>query len=284
MVTLSNESNTRANPEPLDTSAQSESETCIGDLASPLCNDKKGRVPPTNYLYVSKCIPIQGQYILDLSLRPPPPSPPVVVSGTEAKTLKNLSLHTTSGPITAEIWMTYDRGVKSNRVSLELCSDNGVVHAKLHDLSCLDGSTRGRPSLDVELRANYGDISVSLPLCFRGPITIQTTHERIAFSRALEECTALVSDVRGSRVYFVGERPQTGKWRRGNVDSDDEDSDDESKGPSPEEPIDELSIGGKHTGVRINWEGEEELPEMRAGGWQSFFNGTGRFFSTGRIR
>jgi len=272
MLTSSNESNTKADPEPLDTSTQSEAETCIDDPTSPLRNDKpeRGRVPPTNHLHVSKSIPIQGQYILDLSLRPPPPSTPDVI---RLGVPKNLSLHKTSGPITAEIWMTYDCSVKSKRASVELCSDYGVVHAKLHDFSCLDGSTSDRPSLDVELRASYGDISVSLPLCFRGPITIHTTHERIAFSRALEECTAQVLDVRGTRVYFVGERPQTGKWRRGS----------EGKGASPEEPVDELSIGGEHTSVRINWEGEEELPEMRPGGWQSFCSGTGRFFSTGRI-
>ncbi|KAI9511398.1 hypothetical protein F5148DRAFT_1171286 [Russula earlei] len=242
------------------------------------------RIPPTNYLKVSKCIPLEGQYILDLALRPPPPSPGIVTDA-EAKDRKdltvhkNLTLHTTSGPITTEIWMNYDRSVKSKRVSVELCSDYGFVHAKLHDLNCVDGSTRGRPSLDIELRASYGDVSISLPSCFRGPITIRTTHERIALSRALENCTALISDVQGIRVYFVGERPPNGKWRRGHGD----DKDDDSKERGGPLGVDELSIGGKHTGVRINWEGEEELPEMRPSGWQSFCSGTGRFFTTGRV-
>lgn len=76
-------------------------------------------------------------------------------------------------------------------------------------------------------------------------------------------------------MYFVGERPLRGKWSSG-------DEDDEG-GEILGEPLDELSVGGKHSGVRINWDGEEELPEMRPGRWQSFCSGAGRFITTGRM-
>ena len=67
---------------------------------------------------------MKGQYILDLSL-PPPPPPPGIALGTDRK---NLTLHTTSGQVTAEIWVRH-RSTESKRVSLDLCSDNGPVRA-----------------------------------------------------------------------------------------------------------------------------------------------------------
>jgi len=126
------------------------------------------------------------------------------------------------------------------------------------------------------VRAYYGDISVSLPRCFRGPITIRTGDERVAFSPALEERMSLLSDVPGFRVYFVGERPRRGTW--GGTTSGDEDE----KGGSPE-LLDELSVGGRFSSVRINWDGEKELPEMRPSGWQVFYGGATRFFTSGRV-
>lgn len=129
----------------------------------------------------------------------------------------------------------------------------------------------------MELRAYYGGVSVSLPHCFRGPITISTGDERIAFSQRLKDCLALVSDVPGIRVYFVGERPLSGKW---GLYGDIKDVEGET---IEEEPLDELSVGGKFTSVRINLDGEEELPEMGPSGWQTFCGGAQRFFTSGRV-
>jgi len=127
------------------------------------------------------------------------------------------------------------------------------------------------------MHANYGDVSVSLPRRFHGHITIRTSDERIAFSPALKECTALLSDVPGSRVYFVGDRPRGGAGGT-------QQNDDEGETPLVEdEPVDELSVGGKYTSVRINWDGEEEPPMMWPDGWMSFLSGADRFFSSGRM-
>ena len=141
-----------------------------------------------------------------------------------------------------------------------------------------------RPSLDIKVQANYGDVSLSLPRCFRGPITIHSLHERIAFSQerivfspALEECTAPLSDAQGVRVYFVGDRPRSGRWCGGN------NAGGAGAGESQEEPLDELSVGGWHTGVRICWDGEPELPRMKLNGWEHFCMGTTRFFTSGRV-
>ena len=125
----------------------------------------------------------------------------------------------------------------------------------------------------MALRANYGDIFLSLPRCFRGPITIRTGDDRIAFSPALGESASLISDVPGIRVYFVGARPHSGKW--GNGDSD--------NGESVEDMLDELTIDGTFTSVRINWDGEDEVPIMRLNGWWGFCGGAKRLFTTGRL-
>jgi hypothetical protein len=88
-------------------------------------------VPPkirdarTNYLRVSKKgVAIEGQYFIDLSIPPAPQSVSDVVSGA-----KNLSLYTTSGAVTADVWVTGNNSLK--RVSVILCSDNGRVYAKI---------------------------------------------------------------------------------------------------------------------------------------------------------
>ena len=86
-----------------------------------------------------------------------------------------------------------------------------------------DGESEHRLSLNIDIRANYGDISLSLPRYFRGPITIRSSHERVAFSPALEERMAPISDVQGVRVYFVGNRPRSGIWR-GDINDDDNES------------------------------------------------------------
>ena len=74
---------------------------------------------------------VEGQFILDLSLSPPPPSPGIALDADS----KNLTLHRESGPITAEIWIRHDGSMKSKRVSLDLFSGNGLVRAIVVRLS-----------------------------------------------------------------------------------------------------------------------------------------------------
>ena len=78
-----------------------------------------------------------------------------------------------------------------------------------------------RPSLHIKVRAS-GDVSLSLPRCFRGLISIESSYKRIAFSPAFEKCTALLSDVRNVCVYFVGDRPRSWMWCGGADDDDKE--------------------------------------------------------------
>ena len=114
-------------------------------------------------------------------------------------------------------------------------------------------------------------------------MTIHSSHERIAFSPAFEERMALLSDIKGVRIYFVGDRPaRSGTWRSGN--NAEVGGEDTGAGGSPEEPLDELSVGGWHSSVRIRWDGEPELRYMNQDGWANFCMGTARFFTTGRVK
>ena len=98
---------------------------------------------------------------------------------------------------------------------------------------------------------------------------------------------APLSDVQGVRVYFVGDRPRSGKWRGDTNDDDDDDGkeseEDTRMGGSPEERLDELSVSGWHTSVRIQCHGDPELPQMQQNGWENFCMGTVRFFTSGRV-
>ena len=126
----------------------------------------------------------------------------------------------------------------------------------------------------MQLRANYGDVSLSLPRCFRGPITIRTGDDRIALSPAFAERAALISDVSGVRIYFVGDRPRSGKWGYG---------DNNDNGGTDNDLLGEITVKGKYTCTQINWDGEEEVPTKVLDGWMTFCSGAERFFTTGRV-
>lgn len=130
--------------------------------------------------------------------------------------------------------------MNSKRVSWELGSNCGSVHAivvvrfsssSFHMPSLIASSLmRGgfeyvsarsykdknglaRPTLDIGLRAFYGDaraVSLSLPRSFCGPITIRTGDDGIAFSPAFAERVVLPSKIplAGVQTYFVGDRPE----------------------------------------------------------------------------
>ena len=235
---------------------------------------------------------------------------PHVVVETE-----NLLLHSRAGSVTADIWLTGNN--KSRRVSMILCCDDGNIQAKIVRLHCPEflvkirvnknaqhdafssNKSGSRPSLDIKTWATYGGVYLSLPRCFRGLIAIKPSRDGIALSPALEERTALLTDVDAARVYFVGDRPSAWmSWRdddnkEGDVwdkeEDDDEEGEDEDNegeddkegedddvegaddnkggekatvgvGGSPEEPLDKIIVTSWTSAVQIRWEGEPELP------------------------
>jgi hypothetical protein len=131
-----------------------------------------------------------------------------------------------------------------------------------------------RPNLDIEVRANSGDISISLPHGFRGEITIRASSDRIKFSPTLGACTSLLLDIPEERVFFVHEGGT--KWRNGNGKDRAQSRQEESE--------DALLVYGEYSSVRINWTGEEDLrlPGTRivvpklGPGWKAFLNDVGK--------
>jgi len=255
-------------------------------MASLLSQIRERGVGPTNYLRVFKPdTAIEGHYAIDLSM------PPLLQSAYDglliSKQNHNLLLESSKGSITAEIWIVPDPSGKSKRASMTLLSQSGSVKAKLH---CPEGKKKdgpARPNLDVEICANNGDVSISLPRCFRGEITIRAAHDRIAFSTSLGACTAPLLDIPEERVYFVRdelcgagggggggtEQQQQQQRRRRRRTSHGEaqgstsggsggkDDDDDRSGVREEESLDALLVHGEHRSVRINWDGEADLPE-----------------------
>lgn len=83
-------------------------------------------IPATNFLHISKHdAPVNEHVVLDLSLPPPPPPPGIAPD----RVRKNLTLHTTNGHVTTELWIRHDGSTESKRVSMALSTDSGAVRA-----------------------------------------------------------------------------------------------------------------------------------------------------------
>jgi hypothetical protein len=167
---------------------------------------------------------------------------------------------------------------------------NEHPYAKQHSP---DGQNGVRPNLDIEISANVGDVSVSLPRCFRGEITIRANSERVAFSTALGACTAPLLDIPEERVFFVRDalcEDASRKRCNGSGNSNESSGGSKGQGRSPEEAHDALLVHGEFRSVRINWIDEEDLPEMKLpggriimpilklgrAGWKSLWNDVGK--------
>ena len=159
-------------------------------------------------------------------------------------------------------------------------------YAKQHHPPVKSGAARA--NFDIEIIANFGDVSVWLPRCFRGEITIRAKHDCIAFSPKLGAYTAPLLEIPQERVYFVrdelcGDHPSP-RRRRGRDRDRAKGAD--KKDRSPDEPLDALLVHGKHSSVRISWDDEKELSDMKPleivttrGGWKALLNGAGKRIS-----
>ena len=135
----------------------------------------------------------------------------------------------------------------------EFLLKNNKVNKPVQHNAFSSGERERRPSFDIEVKADFGGVSLSLPHCFRGLITIKCSHEFIHFSPAFNKRTALLSEDDEVCVYFVGDRPRS--WMGG-----------ENAGRYQEGSLDELSVGGTQVGkqnslgVWIRCDGDPKPP------------------------
>jgi hypothetical protein len=101
-----------------------------------------------------------------------------------------------------------------------------------------------RPFLSVDVRAHNGSISISIPRSFRGQLTLHTDNGCVQLSSALAPRAAALSNVDGTRTFFVGERPSGGKWHTGAGRDDEE--------------VDEVMGWSKNGSVRVSYDDEDK--------------------------
>jgi hypothetical protein len=132
-----------------------------------------------------------------------------------------------------------------------------------HEPSSKGRKSRARPTLDIELRAFYGNASLSLPRSFRGPIKIHTGDDWIGFSPEFAKHVTLLSKVSlaGVRTYFVGDRPEGGKWGCGDTSDKTDDS-----------LLDNITVYGRYTYTlfSFDYELEGKPPTVALNIWKSF--------------
>jgi hypothetical protein len=103
-----------------------------------------------------------------------------------------------------------------------------------------------RPLLSVNVRAHNGAIFITIPRSFRGQLTLHTDNGCVNLSSALAPQAAVLSNLDGTRTYFVGERPSGGKWYTG-------------AGKDGEE-VDEVMGWSKNGSVRVSYDDEDKGP------------------------
>jgi hypothetical protein len=138
---------------------------------------------------------------------------------------------------------------------------NKVNNNAQHDAFSASESER-RPAFDINLRASQ-QVSLSLPHCFRGLITIthiNPSQQVITLSPALEKLMTLLSDVQGTLVYLVGKRPRS--WMLWRADGDSKEGDEAAAGVGrdSEEPLDKLLVNSWSSALQIYWDGEPGFP------------------------
>ncbi|TFY79969.1 hypothetical protein EWM64_g4049 [Hericium alpestre] len=100
---------------------------------------------------------------------------------------------------------------------------------------------------------------LTLPRSFRGKLILHTVYGRIALSKGLEKVTAVLWEVDGTRVCFVGDRPA--KWKNTLTNDGDELYDGGQIGEG--EDVDEAWVGTRDGAVSVRFEGEPEPDKVQ---------------------
>ncbi len=216
---------------------------------------------------------MKQKILLDLSIPRPPAS--AIPVGAQGEDTPHLILDSHNGAVYGEVWLLRanhedtasddDRKSARERVHLHFRSHNGAVKALvvcglaimqnsrplLTDYLCFifvrqhlhPRTVEPRPFLNIEVRAHNGTITVTIPRSFRGQMTLHTDNGRVHLSPTLAPRAASLSALNGTHIYFVGERPSTGKWHTGDSEDGDE--------------VDGLIASSKNGSIRVSYDDED---------------------------
>ncbi|KAG1871468.1 hypothetical protein F4604DRAFT_814524 [Suillus subluteus] len=161
---------------------------------------------PTNYLHLfNENNSINGEYVIDPGMNIPTSLlPPLRPEESEADR-KNLSLRSTNGSVTGEIWLLGTRGAQlfdsktsTKRTILGIDSKHGSVTARVHTI-------QGAAPFLLTISANNGSVTVYLPRSFSGFLLLTTSHGSVFLSDTLSQNCTHLSQVDLTRRYFVGD-------------------------------------------------------------------------------
>ena len=99
---------------------------------------------------------------------------------------------------------------------------------------------------------------ITIPRSFRGQLTLHSDNGHVALSSVLAPRAAMLSTVNGTHTYFVGERPNCGKWHTG--------------GSGDGEEVDGVIGSSKNGSVKVSYDDEGT---KGAGVFSSFFKAIG---------
>ncbi|TFY60173.1 hypothetical protein EVG20_g7518 [Dentipellis fragilis] len=231
-------------------------------------------LPPTNFLYIFRPLAaIKGEYLLDINAAPPPTNAlvkPDQIADFDGGLVRkdNLRLESTHSSVEGLVWVASDpvRDGESENTTrharIKLLSTHGSVRGTIH----ADGPGPHRPLLSVVTRSTYGTVTLKLPRSFHGQLILYTIHGRVKLSPELERRAATLSEVDGTRVCFVGSRPN--QWRTTlKLDGTDTDPADIAKGG---DLVDEAYAGSAYGTIKVRYEDEDE-PEPKGLGMVGSF-------------
>ncbi|KAI0249761.1 hypothetical protein BJV78DRAFT_639611 [Lactifluus subvellereus] len=206
---------------------------------------------PTNYLHIKeKNGSVKQKVLLDLNVPRPPAS--ALPAGIRDSEIPNLNLDSHNGSVSGEVWVL--RAAKSQdppaqrdnhtseRAHMHFGSHNGAVKALVH---LHPEMAEPRPFLSIDVKSLNGAIMITIPRSFRGQLTLHTDNGSVHLSSTLAPRAATLSNLDGTRTFFVGERPSGGRWHTG--------------ASKDGEEVDEVVGWAKNGSVKVSYDDEDQF-------------------------
>ncbi|KAG6865379.1 hypothetical protein C0991_003082 [Blastosporella zonata] len=171
---------------------------------------------PTNFISISRGnASVKGTWLLDPFLTIPSMLLPPLSPDETPETRRNLALHTSNGPINADItFASHDTNVELDKKSrkrstLYAKASNGAVTLKIH----APHSTRLPFYMKVE--ASNGPVYIYIPRSFNGLVSVTRWNGNSKFSTQVSTNLTTFSDVNKTYKCFIGDHSaiaEGGEW------------------------------------------------------------------------